>query len=250
MNILVTAGNTLVPIDRVRCITNIFTGRTGARIALHSHERGHAVLLLTSHPEVVAELRPSTPPPAERWALHTYRTFDDLQDLMEKAIRGTGLDVLIHCAAMSDYQTAGIYAPASNTRFQATDGRWESTAAAPPSLVDRAAGKIKSDEPELWLRLVRTPKLVDRVRTDWAFRGILVKFKLEVDVTEDQLLDIAERSRCHSTADLMVANTLEGADSWAYLGPLDGHYQRVSRPELAAHLLDAVERLHKERTHG
>ena len=29
MNLLVTAGNTLVPVDRVRCITNIFTGRTG-----------------------------------------------------------------------------------------------------------------------------------------------------------------------------------------------------------------------------
>src|SRR5438034_5962598 len=46
MRILVTAGNTLVPIDRVRCITNIFTGRTGARIALHAQERGHDVTLL------------------------------------------------------------------------------------------------------------------------------------------------------------------------------------------------------------
>ena len=32
MKILVTAGNTQVPIDRVRCITNIFSGRTGTRI--------------------------------------------------------------------------------------------------------------------------------------------------------------------------------------------------------------------------
>ena len=37
MNILVTAGNTIVPIDRVRCITNVFTGRTGTAIALHCH---------------------------------------------------------------------------------------------------------------------------------------------------------------------------------------------------------------------
>src|SRR6476646_6451465 len=43
MNLLVTAGNTLVPIDAVRCITNIFTGRTGASIARHAHERGHSV---------------------------------------------------------------------------------------------------------------------------------------------------------------------------------------------------------------
>ncbi len=53
MNLLVTAGNTLVPIDRVRAITNVFTGRTGASIARCAWERGHTVTLLTSHPEVV-----------------------------------------------------------------------------------------------------------------------------------------------------------------------------------------------------
>jgi phosphopantothenate-cysteine ligase/phosphopantothenoylcysteine decarboxylase/phosphopantothenate--cysteine ligase len=57
MNLLVTAGNTLVPIDKVRGITNIFTGRTGASIALEAHRRGHGVTLLTSHPEAVHDLR-------------------------------------------------------------------------------------------------------------------------------------------------------------------------------------------------
>jgi phosphopantothenoylcysteine synthetase/decarboxylase len=248
MNIVVTAGNTLVPIDRVRAITNIFTGRTGTRIALHGWERGHAVTLLTSHPEVVAELSAPAPPPADRWAVRAYRTFDDLQELMQEALGNSAPDVLIHCAAVSDYQAAGIYAPAPGTHFRA--GTWESTAGTPPTLVDRAAGKVKSDEPELWLRLVRTPKLIDRVRTDWRFGGILVKFKLEVGVSDDHLLDIAERSRCQSAADLMVANTLEGAASWAYLGPLAGRYQRVGRRELAERLLDAVERLHQEHGHG
>ncbi|MFO0803298.1 MAG: phosphopantothenoylcysteine decarboxylase [Gemmataceae bacterium] len=31
MKVLVTAGNTQSPLDRVRCITNIFSGRTGLR---------------------------------------------------------------------------------------------------------------------------------------------------------------------------------------------------------------------------
>ena len=53
MNILVTAGNTQTPLDRVRCITNIFSGRTGARIAAEAAARGHRVTLLTSHPEVL-----------------------------------------------------------------------------------------------------------------------------------------------------------------------------------------------------
>ena len=39
MHILITAGNTQMPMDRVRCITNIFSGRTGASIALQAYQR-------------------------------------------------------------------------------------------------------------------------------------------------------------------------------------------------------------------
>jgi phosphopantothenoylcysteine synthetase/decarboxylase len=250
MKILVTAGNTLVPIDRVRCITNIFTGRTGAGIALSAHARGHAVTLVTSHPETVRDLLPNDRPPMDHWTVLRYRTFDDLKLRMEEQTRHGAYDALIHCAAVSDYLAAGIYSPATQTHFREETGRWHSDGGTPPALVDRSAGKVKSDEPELWLRLVRAPKLIDAVRGPWAFRGVLVKFKLEVGASDEQLLDIAERSRSHSAADLMVANTLEGAATWAYLGPLDGSYQRVSRRELPTRLLDAVERLHGGPRHG
>lgn len=245
MNILVTAGNTLVPIDRVRCITNIFTGRTGAGIAQHAHQRGHAVTLLTSHPEAVTDLHGAAFSPVERWELHRYRTFEELQDELQTLIRRGGLDALIHSAAVSDYRMAGIHAPAPGTRFNDAGGHWESTVPGPPTLVDRGAAKVKSDEPELWLRLVRTPKLIDLVRSPWGFSGILVKFKLEVGAGDEQLLDIAERSRRDSAADLMVANTLEGAQSWGYLGPLAREgYVRVGRRHLAERLIDAVELLY------
>jgi phosphopantothenate---cysteine ligase (CTP) len=248
MKLLVTAGNTLTPIDRVRGITNIFTGRTGAQIALHARERGHCVTLLTSHPEAIADLRGSTPPTKDHWTVHVFRTFDELRRLMEATIPDGGLDAVIHCAAVSDYQSGGIYAPAPGTRFTQA-GEWESDGGA-PALVDRSAGKVKSDEPELWLRLARTPKLVDFLRKEWGFHGILVKFKLEVGLTDEELLDVAERSRRQSSASLMVANTLEGSATWAFLGPLNGDYHRVSRGELATRLLDAVEQLHAKAAHG
>jgi hypothetical protein len=202
------------------------------------------VQLLTSHPEL------ATLGPAERWTVRPYRTFTDLRQLMETALRGGGVDVCIHCAAVSDYEAAGIYAPAAHTQFDAHAATWQSKTAQSPALVDRAAGKVKSDEPELWLRLVRSPKLIDFIRSTWGFRGILVKFKLEVGVSDETLRDIAERSRRQSDADLMVANTLECAHAWAFLGPLSGGYERVPRSELAARLLDVVEGLHTERPHG
>jgi phosphopantothenate---cysteine ligase (CTP) len=229
MNILVTAGNTQVLIDRVRCITNIFTGRTGAAIARCAWERGHRVTLLTSHPEVVEV------PPNERWTMRPYRTFEDLRDLMSEQVQGGGLDIVIHCAAVSDYLVAGIFAPANN---------------APLRPLERALGKIKSDESELWLRLVRAPKLIDCIRREWGFRGLLVKFKLEVGVSDEQLLTTAERSRTQSDADLMVANTLEGADAWAFLGPLNGRYERVPRRDLAECLVQTVEQFPRKHADG
>lgn len=217
MKLLVTAGNTLAMIDEVRCITNVFTGRTGARIALEAHARGHRVTLLTSHPDALGRETPA----GLWWNSVPYETFEDLRDRMADLIPSDDLDAVVHCAAVSDYLSEGVYGPDGKTRFD--------------------AGKIKSDESELWLHLVRAPKLVDRIRADWKFGGVLVKFKLEVGVSDEQLLAVAERSRVHSGADLMVANTLEGAAEYAFLGA-SANYERVARAELAGRLLDAIER--------
>ena len=42
----------------------------------------------------------------------------------------------------------------------------------------------------------------------------------------------------------MVANTLDGAVTYALLGSADG-YERVERPTLPARLLDVIERQHE-----
>src|SRR5262249_35017563 len=91
MRILVTAGNTLVPIDRGRGITNIFTGRTGASIAVCAHGRGHDVTLCTSHPDDVNDLVTQGGGPwSERWRVVSFVTFDDLHHLLEDGIRRGG----------------------------------------------------------------------------------------------------------------------------------------------------------------
>jgi phosphopantothenoylcysteine synthetase/decarboxylase len=255
MNLLVTAGNTLAPIDQVRCITNIFTGRTGAAIALCAHQRGHDVTLLTSHPEAVAETLDDRgqpiPTPGQRWVLHRYRTFEDLHTLMAELIPGN-LDVVIHCAAVSDYLADGVFAPAPGTTFCTKEQRWETNDLLGPTLLNRRALKVKSDENELWIRLVRAPKLIDLIRQPWGYRGLLVKFKLEVGVSDEDLLRIAEQSRTHSQADLMVANTLEDAAHHAFLGPvqgpLPGGYRRLDRRDLPEELLTTLEQMFAQRS--
>jgi phosphopantothenoylcysteine synthetase/decarboxylase len=233
MRLLITAGNTQAPIDRVRCITNIFTGRTGAAIAMEAARRGHHPHLLTSSPDAVGGQAGVEVTP--------YRTFHDLYRQMEAAVRGSSFDVVVHSAAVSDYLVEGVYSPTSTARFDPESRAWQG---GPCHLVEQGTGgKVKSDEPEVWMRLRRAPKIIDQIRSPWGFSGALVKFKLEVGVTDQELLSIAERSRQHSGADLMVANCLEWAGERAYLGPHRGGYASVPRPDLPSRLLDAIEAL-------
>lgn len=240
MDILVTAGNTQTPIDRVRCITNVFTGRTGAQIAIEAARRGHRVTLLTSHPQAVRALAPALDIGAME--VEAYRTFADLQDAMAARIPGGKFDALIHAAAVSDFMVAGVYAPAAGTAFDPATGAWTHG-----KMRDVSAGKVKSHHPELWLRLTPTPKLADLVRGPWEFRGVFVKFKLEVGAADAELRDIAQRSREQSDADLVVANTLEGKDAVAWIGDRAGGWERVPRADLATRLIHRVTTVRGER---
>ena len=240
MRILVTAGNTETPVDRVRCITNIFSGATGTRIAIEAYRRGHSVCLLTSKPSVVAELAQGQMPSGPKWRVVPYRTFDDLHQSMASEILSDRYDAVVHVAAVSDYQVVGTYGVAQGASFDVSSQRWNSCGNT-PMLVDAIAGKVKSSHDELWLRMKPTPKLVDKIRSPWGFQGVLVKFKLEVGVTEKELEAIAEKSRHHSRADFIVANTLLEMNDWAILLGQGKVATKIKRASLSEQIVSRVE---------
>lgn len=240
MKILVTAGNTQSPIDQVRCITNIFSGRTGARIAVHAHDRGHEVTLLTSHPEVLRDMPSARSTVLPREQVATYTTYHQLAAALEDRIRNQPWDAIIHAAAVSDYEVTGSFAPAESTTMDREALTWHD-AQADPRFVPADAGKISSSHRELWLRLEPTVKLVDQFRTPWGFSGLLLKFKLEVGVTEEELAQRAEQARKQSHADILVANSLEGMQDWALICAEEG-WERVTRVSLAPLLLERLEK--------
>ena len=74
-----------------------------------------------------------------------------------------------------------------------------------------------------------------------------MKFKLEVGVTEADLLAIADAACRQSRADLVVANTLEGLSSWACIGRGGQRFEMIARAELSDRLLESVEELTRGR---
>jgi phosphopantothenate---cysteine ligase (CTP) len=250
MNFLIIAGSTQSAIDRVRCVTTVFTGRTGAAVARTAWGRGHEVTLATSRPDTLLEYGINPRDPGERFSVVLFRSYDDLAVLLQTQLKTDAFHAVCHAAAGGDFLPAGTFAPNPGTFFNARIGQWEARSG-PPSLTEQKAGKIVGSESELWLRLVRGPKLIDRIRQPWGFTGVLVKFQMESGVGDSDLIELAEASRTASGADLMVTTTLEAAGHTEFLGPLQDRYERVPRRELPDRLVLAVESLYQERIgHG
>lgn len=143
MNILLTAGATREPIDAVRFLSNVSTGRTGALLADALAAHGHTVTLL--HGE--AAVRPIQVKDTE-----SFSSTADLQAALRRRLgnAATPFDAVIHCAAVSDYRPA-----------------------------ETSAGKMSSYAAELTVRLVPTPKLLPDLKAYAAPRPLkVVGFKL------------------------------------------------------------------------
>lgn len=206
--VLITAGATEVPIDRVRAISNIFKGKTGWKIAEYFNKQKHDVTLITSgYHESLSKLR-----------IVEYRTFDDLAAILEREVRTGKYDVIIHSAAISDYAVSNVLVPDEKGTLQAIDN----------------STKVSSQHPVMYLKLCQTPKLVDLMREPWGFKGKLVKFKLQVAISDPELLEIAKKSINLSKADLLIANCLEWSKERAYLVTPEGNHYGVMRDDLPA----------------
>ncbi len=218
---LVTAGSTREAIDRVRDWGNIFTGNTGFAIAEALARIGH-VDLLTSNAAHFRQLESSSL--IEGIA---FRSHSDLVTALEQRMRTQSYDGIFMTAAVSDYkpvETVEIVSRENTGR----DGEqcW--------IVRNVQAEKVKSTYANIAVAGARTEKIIDLFRSRWNFHKLLVKFKLEVGIDDEQLIEIGQRSRLASAANFLVANTLDmvsGARAGAYLLS-DAGSQWVARLDL------------------
>lgn len=211
--VLITAGATITMIDDVRGVTNIFQGRTGGNIANYFVKVGCRVTLITSRKSQRQK---------ENLRIVRYRTYDELYQRMEEEITQGDYDIIIH-SAVSDYFVAGTYYKDGKEMLIPID----------------SSKKISSNHPALFLKLVPTAKIIDQIRTPWRFNGKLVKFKLQVGISDEELLKIARKSRTDSQANIIVANCLEWSSKFAYIVD-DEKEIKISRRSLPEKLWRAL----------
>jgi phosphopantothenoylcysteine synthetase/decarboxylase len=202
MNVVVTGGATIAPIDDVRLLTNVSSGRFAAAITeaclqhgarvWHIHARQAELPLVrlarfdldTRHPEReldrLVHLRNRWLACRDRLALIPLKAGNviDYSSTLKRLLQSNPIDVVILPMAVSDYEP------------------------------DPETGKIRSDQETLMVNCRRTPKVIRLVR-DWAPSVYLVGFKLLSHVSEETLIRTAASACMTNRADLTVANDLE-----------------------------------------
>ena len=164
--ILLVTGPTMERIDPVRAITNTSSGRTGVLLASEFILDGCSVTMVYG-------------PGREKPPLGA-KVIDviSVSEMMEATLREAqnDYDVIVMAAAASDFT---------------------------PSEYRRA--KIDSNQNSLEIRMDKTPKIINRLR-DTAPNSMLVGFKAEVNISNDELVRTAREKLLEVNADLVVAN--------------------------------------------
>lgn len=170
MKVLVTAGATREPLDAVRFLSNVSTGRTGVALAAELASRGHAVALLHAESVTVPE------------ALCDREAFGSAADLaarLRHRLAGGDIQAVVMTAAVADYRPA-----------------------------TPEAGKFDSAAPTRTLELVRNPKLLPQLRGFSPARLRVIGFKLTAGATTDEQAAAVAAQFATAGVDAVVHNDL------------------------------------------
>jgi phosphopantothenoylcysteine decarboxylase/phosphopantothenate--cysteine ligase len=173
--VLITSGGTREPIDAVRYITNLSSGRTGAAIADEFNAHNWKIYYLHGSG---AKL-PKRPCFREH-----FNTAGDLKNGMKKILKKHKFSAIIHLAAISDYFVVGINGQPLNRNT-----------------------KIESSGKTLNIKLKPTPKIAEKIRS-WCQgeQTCFIPFKLTSSQKSKERLIGIENLFKKTDADYVVHN--------------------------------------------
>ena len=182
MNILITSGGTEEPIDGVRSITNISTGRTGALLADRLSEMGADVTLLHGRKAALPKREMKRAP---------FTSFRDLKTKMEYLLKTGEYHGVVHLAAVSDFSPDYIKTEKGTL------------------IKPQEKGKIPSDG-NLTLHLKRNPKILEKIKA-YAPENktpVVVGFKLTNTISMGEMKRAVEKLLHRESVDYIIHNNL------------------------------------------
>jgi phosphopantothenate-cysteine ligase len=202
MNVVVTGGGTIAPIDDVRLLTNVSSGRFAAAITEAFLDRGASVWHIHAPMAQLPLLR------FARFALEEGDPSAELERLLRLRRRWLSVRDRLVLLPLAD-GTVADYTMTLRGVLQAKSIDAAVLAMAVSDFEPEPyAGKIGSDAESLIVRCQCTPKVIRSVR-DWAPSIYLVGFKLLSRASRDELIGRAESACRINRADLTVANDLQ-----------------------------------------
>ena len=202
MNIVVTCGPAAAPVDEVRRLTNLSTGRLGVTLANALTAAGHRVFCCKGEGATF-------PGRLRAHALSSYLTNDDLAGVLRALARQERVEVVFHAAALCDFEVARILDP---------QGR-----------VIRSR-KVSSRTDRLLLELKPASKLLPKLRR-WFPQARIVGWKYEMEgSTSDAIKRAREQVAAVGSAGC-VANGAAFGEGFAFCAP-DGSVREL--PDLRA----------------
>lgn len=215
LKILISGGGTIEPIDDVRFIANMSSGKTAAGIAESLASAGHEVTLLhgkNAHKPVNINITTSE-----------FDTFEDLDTKIQDQLKKQ-YDVIVHSAAVSDYSIDHIKVEGEESK---------------------KLNKLPSDK-ELTLKLKPNFKIINRIKSYATNNPLLIGFKLtsKADVLKQK---IAITKVIENGADLVIHNDLAMIDGekhqfGIYNKNLECLGQGESKTELGQQIVSIIER--------
>ncbi|MNJ91341.1 Coenzyme A biosynthesis bifunctional protein CoaBC [compost metagenome] len=185
VKVLVTAGGTQEPIDTVRVISNLSSGRTGVQIAEYLTQMGFDVTLLQAHGSAKAQ---------HVGHKDYFTSFDSLDQQMKKYLSSQSFTHVIHAAAVSDYSFESV--EVEGQRYRPLEQK-----------------KIKSDADHMSIHLKRNHKIVDRLKDYSQNKDLqVVAFKLTSHANAEERQQAVDKLFAGSHANYVVHNDLTDID--------------------------------------
>lgn len=202
MKIIITSGGTSEPIDSVRKITNNSSGKLGSIIAekLCEIDNIEKIYYVCSKNAVMPENK--------KVEIKFVSSVDSLLETLKNLIQSEKIDYVIHSMAVSDYKVHYV------TTDQILSEKLQNLT--PTKILEELDSqslkltsdkKISSNMDNLIIRLIKTPKVISQIKL-WDKNTKLIGFKLLVDVSENELINVAYNLLEKNNCDYVLANDL------------------------------------------